>query len=217
MLKVISRSPTELQPVLDALAESAARFCGADDVVIFRLESAGLPIVAHFGSIPAPVRFGAPVSGTASGRSILERRTIDVADLQAEAEAFPEGSAFAQKFDFRTLLSVPLVREDVALGAIFLRRTEVAPFTEKQIDLVTTFADQAVIAIENTTAVRGGAGKNERAHRVTGVSDGDERRAQRHQPLALTAPASARHHRGDGSSALRSLRCDCPVEARGTG
>jgi GAF domain-containing protein len=149
ILRSIS-SAADLQSVLNALAESAARFCSADDVVIYRLESAGLPILTHYGSIPAPAPMsGPPIAGTATGRSILEQRTVHVADLQAETEAFPEGSSYARDLGFRTMVSVPLLREDVALGAIVLRRTEVAPFTEKQIELVTTFADQAVIAIEN--------------------------------------------------------------------
>ena len=150
VLRVISSSPTELQPVFDALVESASRLCGADDVSILRLEGDGLAIVAHYGPILAPIGFVvSAVRGTASGRCVLERRAVHVMDLQAETELFPEGSALARELGHRTILAVPLLREGAPLGAINLRRDKVEPFTDKQIELVTTFADQAVIAIEN--------------------------------------------------------------------
>src|SRR5262249_10935423 len=84
-----------------------------------------------------------------SGRAVLERQPVQVADAQAESEEFPEIHTLAREQGFRTILSVPLLREDVALGTIHLRRTEVQPFTAGQIALLKTFADQAVIAIEN--------------------------------------------------------------------
>src|SRR6266700_1352460 len=150
VLKVISRSPTELQPVFEALVESASRLCGADAVSILRLEGDGLAIVAHYGPILAPIGFVvSAVRGTASGRCVLERRAVHVMDLQAETEAYPEGSVVARELGHRTVLAVPLLREGAPLGAINLRRDKVEPFTDKQIELVTTFADQAVIAIEN--------------------------------------------------------------------
>jgi len=150
VLRVISTSPTELQPVLDALVKSASTLCGAEDVSIFRLEGDGLPVVAHYGPLVVRLGFVTPaVRGTVSGRCVLERRAIHVADLQAETELFPEGSALAREMGHRTILAVPLLRESAPLGAIVLRRAKVEPFTDKQIELVTTFADQAVIAIEN--------------------------------------------------------------------
>src|SRR5262245_31100318 len=150
ILRVISSSPTELQPVVDARVKRAARFCAADDALIHRLEGDGLQVVAaHHGPIPTPAGFVTPVHGTASGRSVLERRAVHVADIAAEAEMFPEGSAIARALGFRTMLSVPLLREGVPLGTIVLRRSAVEPFSEKQIALLQTCADQAVIAIEN--------------------------------------------------------------------
>ena len=89
------------------------------------------------------------VRGAVMGRTVLDREAVHVADLQAETEEFPEGSAIARQLGFHTLLCVPLMREGSAIGAIGLRRIEVSPFTDKQIALAKTFADQAVIAIEN--------------------------------------------------------------------
>jgi GAF domain-containing protein len=150
ILRVISTSPTDLQSVLDAVVRSAARFCGADDASLFRLDGDRLRGDAHHGPIHQPVDLRLSLlPGTVGGRTVLERRTIHVSDLQAESEDFPEGSANAREFGFRTTLSVPLVREGTPIGVIQLRRAEMSPFTDKQIALLQTFADQAVIAIEN--------------------------------------------------------------------
>src|SRR5215469_10608187 len=152
VLKIISTSPTELQPVLEVVVRSAARFCEADDVSIFELDGQYLRITAaHWGAVPQDIgaRFLC-VRGHVSGRAVLDRKPVHVTDLHAEAEEFPEGSAFARRLGFRTTAAVPLLREGVAVGAIVLRRDEVKAFTNKQITLLETFAAQAVIAIENT-------------------------------------------------------------------
>src|SRR5262249_11385113 len=90
------------------------------------------------------------VPGFIGGRAVIDRRTIQVADILTEADEYPESHKYALQLGFRTLLAVPLVHAGEAIGAIVIRRAEVRPFTERQIDLVNTFADQAVIAIENT-------------------------------------------------------------------
>src|SRR5262245_57750813 len=152
ILGVIASSPTNIQPVLDAVAESAARLCDANDVVVYRLTGGVLERVAIRGPIPirsTPRRLS---RGTVSGRAVVDRRTVHIHDMDAEAETeFPDidktGSEGGSRA--RTRLAVPLLREDVALGAILIRRMEVRPFSEKQIKLLETFADQAVIAIEN--------------------------------------------------------------------
>jgi two-component system, NtrC family, sensor kinase len=152
ILRVISRSPTDIQPVLGTIATSAARLCESFDALIFRVDGDRLRLVAHHGSIPLGTvgEFTVPLDrGTLPGRSALDGRTIHVADLQAEAAEFPEGSEVAQRMGFRTALTIPLMREGIPIGVLALRRTEIRLFSERQIDLLDAFADQAVIAIEN--------------------------------------------------------------------
>src|SRR5262249_43991678 len=121
------------------------------DATIYRRDGDRLPLVAHHGPIAVgPVgEFFLPIIGTVAGRAVREARPVQVADVQIEADEFPEASDFARREGFHTLLSVPLMREGMAIGAIALRRAETKLFTESQIALLQTFADQAVIAIEN--------------------------------------------------------------------
>ena len=152
VLKVISRSGAELGPVLDTLVETAARICRANSGFIFRLHEGFCRMVASFG-IPAEYREFqtrnpiAPGRGTLAGRTVLERRAVHIEDAATDPE-YTRAEA-VQLGRQRTMLGVPLVREDALIGVITLARSYVEPFTEKQIGLVTTFADQAVIAIEN--------------------------------------------------------------------
>ena len=152
MLKVISRSTFDLRAVLQTLVESAARLCEADkatitrqkDGVFFRAEAYGfspefMEYVRNFPVEPGP--------RNRHGTSVARRHVIHIPDVQAD----PEYTwAEAQKLgDFRTILGVPMLREGIPIGVLALTRSEVRPFTEKQIELVSTFADQAAIAIEN--------------------------------------------------------------------
>jgi GAF domain-containing protein len=154
VLRVISRSPTEIQPVLDTVAEYAARLSQAVDVAIFQLDDDRLRQVAHYGTTLAPPTLPV-IRETLNGRAVLEGRTIHISDLQAEVNEFPVGSAFSRQEGVHTVLSVPLMREGGAIGTINARRTKVQPFTDQEVALLETFADQAVIAIENVS-VQGG-------------------------------------------------------------
>jgi len=156
VLKVISRSTFDLPTVLNTLAESASRLCEADHVWLYRRDgevyrwaaSSGYSKLQHERikqSMPAlPL---APGRGSCVGRTALECRPVQIPDVLADPEyEFPDVAKLGR---FRTMLGVPLLREGVPIGIIVLQRTEVRPFAEKQIELATTFADQAVIAIEN--------------------------------------------------------------------
>nr|MBA2449552.1 GAF domain-containing protein [Chloroflexota bacterium] len=148
ILRVIASSPSDLQSVLDTVAEQAARLCDPHDVVILRVDGDVIRPVAAYGG---ELRVTTPLDRRAvAGRAILDRETIHIHDMAAEPDDdFPISKAIAQEFGHRTILATPLLREDVGLGAILVRHVEVRPFTDEQIKLLKTFADQAVIAIEN--------------------------------------------------------------------
>ena len=152
VLKVVSRSTFDLEAVLQTLVESAARLCDADSAAIHRPQGKLWPYVTSYGlssEFDEYMREHAltPTRGSVLGRTVLERQVIQVSDVLADPEyALIEGQSLG---GFRTSLGVPLLREAIPIGVIILTRSTVRPFTDKQIDLATTFADQAVIAIEN--------------------------------------------------------------------
>jgi len=150
MLRIISNSP--IKSVLDAVAENAARLCDANNAEIFRLENNLLRLAASYGEIPVVIHAyqGVPVNrDTVTGRAACDRRTIHVHDLAAEESEYPVGSSNAKREGHRTTLATPLLREGSPVGIILVRRMEVRPFSDEQIALIETFADQAVITIEN--------------------------------------------------------------------
>src|SRR5262245_20194406 len=145
ILRVISSSPADLQPVLDAIAKNATRVCSASDAVIRLLDRGTLQIAAHHG--PIPVGQNLPVTrGSLAGRAIMDGHAIHVEDMsEAPEDEFREGRTSARRLGIGTALATPLLREGVPIGAIVIRRNEVLLFSDKQVDLLRTFADQAVI------------------------------------------------------------------------
>ena len=152
ILKVIASSPSDVQPVLEVMAMSAERLCEAKDVIVLLREGDALRYRVHRGDIGTAVPLGETKKISrdwSAGRCAADGRQIHVHDILADPEGFPEGVRMGKQAGYRTVLMTPLLRDGVVLGVIGMRRAEVRPFETRQIELINTFADQAVIAIEN--------------------------------------------------------------------
>ncbi len=157
VLRVISNSPTDVQPVLDAVAERAARLCSAASASIFLVEGDVLRHVVSQGGLPGEVPSveTLPIDrGAMTGRAVLERRTVHVHDAIAERDEYPLSHDYAVQLGHHTMVAAPLLREGQPFGVMLLRRTEVRDFTEAEIALLRTFSDQAAIAIDNVRLFR---------------------------------------------------------------
>ena len=158
ILRVISSSPTDVQPVFDAIASSAARLCDASFCIVFRFDGEMITVAADDGRSPGTLDIikatypSPPGRQSMAARAIADRRVISIADAQNPA-AYPyEGEHQAERarsIGYRTILAVPMMRGDTAIGSINVARLEKIPFTDTEVELLKTFADQAVIAIEN--------------------------------------------------------------------
>ena len=197
VLKVISRATFDLPRVLDTLVESAATLCDSFDTAIVQKDGDVMRIVSHRGKIPSIGPVGQatlPLTRAATvGCAVLDRQTIHIADLQSETDKYPEGSVIAKQLAFRTILTVPLLAGSQAIGAITLRRSEVRPFTDRQIELLQTFAD--------------GADANEGAAGVTRPANGHQRSARGDFALTQRGATGLGYDRGDGSEAVPGRAC----------
>ena len=152
ILRVISSSPTDVQPVFDAIAHSAAVLCEATNGTVFRLRDGLIHLVGYYSLSQAQLAsvqhsFPAPLDrGTASGRAILECGVVHIRDIAADREYSARSLV---KAGLRSVLSVPMLRNGEPIGSINVSRDAVRPFSERQIELLKIFADQAVIAIDN--------------------------------------------------------------------
>src|SRR5688572_20050953 len=150
VLGLIASSPTDLERVLKTITEQAARVCGAEDAVMRLVEGNVMRLAAHYGPVHDVAVERRVNRESPPGRAVIDREIIHIENMAlVAATEFPEVIETNRRVGAKTLLAVPLMREGIVLGVIHFRRLEVRPFSERQVALIKTFADQAVIAIEN--------------------------------------------------------------------
>ena len=209
ILRVISSSPTDVQPVLQAVAERAAHLCGAPYARVMVIDGEMLVPRADYSTEPVFSGFPVPVARTSfTGRAVVDRATVHFADIVPIADAeFPDAAENIRRLGCRAVLAVPLLREDGAYGGIFLFRREPGLFSSDQVALVETFARQAAIAIDNVRLFN----RDEGGARA---ADGDQRDPARDLELADGRPAGTRRRcEARGSPMRRALRA-CAADRR---
>ena len=217
VLKVISRSTFDLQTVLNTVVETAARLCGADkaaiqmrDGQVFRIRANyGYPREALENALAHPLKAD---RSSMTGRVAMEGKAVHICDVLADPEYRATG--YQQTIGFRTILGVPLLRQGTIIGVFALSRDEVNPFTEKQIELVTTFADQAVIAIENARLLDELRQRTDDLTEAAGAADRHVRGAPSHQQLSRRSAASFCKHVGECRPHLRRQMGNYPSLGR---
>ena len=213
ILSVIASSPTDVGPVLKAIVESACELCEAYDAVVRLRDGDDLSFSAHHGPITLGVEKRPIDRNWVSGRSAIDKVPIHVHDLlSAEGDEFSEAQRTSRPRGIRTILSVPLLREGESIGVIVLRRTEVHPFSDKQIALLQTFADQAVIAIGNVRLFDEVQARTTRPLGGSGLSKGQRQYPQGDRFLANRCQTGSQSDCGKRVRTLRGVRCHCGLE-----
>ena len=223
VLRVISGSATDVQPVFEAITARAAKLCEAEFSAVARFEDGLLRLVAVSNLLPDEAKAfhslfpRQPHRGFVMGRAFVEGRTVHVDDVLADPDYDPRTREVLQSLTgYRTFLGVPMLRDGQPVGVIGCARRAVRPFALAQIELVRTFADQAVIAIENARLLGELQAPHTRPRRIARIPDRDQRRAQRHQPLDRRCATGAGHSGRNGRPALRRRsRGDLNTRGRG--
>ena len=211
ILKVISRSAFDLDAVLGTLVNSAARLCQAENVQIFLRDGEVYRLAAHNGFSPAYQEYVRehpipPGRGTLVARTALMAAPVNIPDVLTDPEyTWREGQRLA---GFRSALGVPLIREGSCVGVMGMTRQTPQPFTKRQAELVTTFADQALIAIENVRLFQEVQGRTRELTEIARLPNGDGRGSQRHQPRSVKTTTCVRRYRRDSGATLSLGFCD---------
>ena len=210
ILKVIASSPDDVQPVLEAVAERTMVLLDAWSVLVTRFDGELLHFGAARGALPDTEQFlrnhypTRPEAAAIAGRCILERSAINISDAQTDPS--PQNRDRARLRGFRAALSVPMLRDGQPIGVITVSRSEAGAFAANEVELLQTFADQAVIAVENVRLFNEVQAKTRDLTEFVATADGDRRCAQGHKPIGIRPADGTRYADGVGRTALRGRK-----------